>query len=446
MKFGKKSALALMLAGLTAVSITGFGCAKTENYPEYEDNKSMWIGGWDVPMNTKEDYKMAKDMGLTHMFIDGIFAERGSEEYKQQLRYCEEVGLKAIVGMDTSLDNTAGVQLDETDYSSFPAVDMINVWDEPYGNVFEDCAKRIDRLNEIYDNNMTLYVNQSPYNPLSATTLTDNETFLNKVYDELLSKMPGRKIFSTDVYPLLESYGSYELDTGWLGKMEAYANFTKKYRSEGAEFHMFIQSYSDDRRRDILSKDDITFQVYTDMAFGINGFTYFTYRKSFLGGFGGGCVENDVSCKPTEVYYWAQETNEAINKFDHVYLSFDWNGVMGVNGKNNVADDPEYENASFMNLATPLKELDCAKSVSATEDSIIGQFKDKDGRDGLMVTNFSEPTTGLRDVVSFEFKKANRAIVYRNGERKIYEVKKNKLDLKLACGEEIGRASCRERV
>ena len=220
MKFGKKSALALMLAGLTAVSITGFGCAKTENYPEYEDNKSMWIGGWDVPMNTKEDYKMAKDMGLTHMFIDGIFAERGSEEYKQQLRYCEEVGLKAIVGMDTSLDNTAGVQLDETDYSSFPAVDMINVWDEPYGNVFEDCAKRIDRLNEIYDNNMTLYVNQSPYNPLSATTLTDNETFLNKVYDELLSKMPGRKIFSTDVYPLLESYGSYELDTGWLGKME----------------------------------------------------------------------------------------------------------------------------------------------------------------------------------------------------------------------------------
>ena len=437
MKFGKKSALALMLAGLTAVSITGFGCAKTENYPEYEDNKSMWIGGWDVPMNTKEDYKMAKDMGLTHMFIDGIFAERGSEEYKQQLRYCEEVGLKAIVGMDTSLDNTAGVQLDETDYSSFPAVDMINVWDEPYGNVFEDCAKRIDRLNEIYDNNMTLYVNQSPYNPLSATTLTDNETFLNKVYDELLSKMPGRKIFSTDVYPLLESYGSYELDTGWLGKMEAYANFTKKYRSEGAEFHMFIQSYSDDRRRDILSKDDITFQVYTDMAFGINGFTYFTYRKSFLGGFGGGCVENDVSCKPTEVYYWAQETNEAINKFDHVYLSFDWNGVMGVNGKNNVADDPEYENASFMNLATPLKELDCAKSVSATEDTIIGQFKDKDGRDGLMVTNFSEPTTGLRDVVSFEFKKANRTIVYRNGERKIYEVKKNKLDLKLACGEGV---------
>lgn len=439
MKFGKKSALALMLAGLTAVSITcGVGCSTAaENYPEYEDNKSMWIGGWDVPRNTKADYQMAKDMGLTHMFIDNVFAPKGSEDYIQQLRYCEEVGLKAIVGMDTSLENTAGVQLDETDYSIYPAVDMINVWDEPYANVFDDCAARIDRLNEIYNNNMTLYVNQSPYNPLSSTVLTDNVTFLQKVYDELLSKTPGRKIFSTDVYPLLEVYGSYELDTGWLSKMEAYANFTKKYKSEGAEFHMFIQTYSNDKQRDILGKEDISFQVYTDMAFGINGFTYFTYRKSLLSGFGGGCVENDVSCKPTDTYYWAQEVNAEISKFDHVYLSFDWEGVMGVNGQNNLTDDPEYENASFMNFSTPLNSLDCANKVSATEDTLIGQFKDKDGRNGLIVTNFSEPTTGLKDVVSFEFKNANRAIVYRNGERKIYEVKNNKLDLKLNCGEGV---------
>ncbi|MDE6373536.1 MAG: hypothetical protein K2L72_03465 [Clostridia bacterium] len=438
MKFGKKSALALMLAGLTAVSITcGAGCTTaSEKYPEYADDKSMWIGGWDVPMNTKADYQMAKDMGLTHMFIDNIFAKKGSEEYFQQLKYCEEVGLKAIVGMDTSLENTAGVPLDETDYSKYPAVDMINVWDEPYYNVFDECAARIDRLNEIYDNKMTLYVNQNPQNPLSSTSLTSAEDFLQKAYDELLSKMHGRKIFSTDVYPLLEKYGSYELDTRWLSLMETYANFTKRYKSEGAEFHMFIQTYSDNGRRDVLSKADITFQVYTDMAFGINGFTYFTYRKSFLSGFGGGCVENDVSCKPTDTYYWAQEVNEEINKFDHVYLSFDWNGVMGLNGTNNTADDPEYENASF-NFATPLENLDCAKKVSATEDTLIGQFKDSEGRDGLIVTNFSEPTTGLRDVVSFEFKNANRAIVYRNGERKIYEVKNNKLDLKLDCGEGV---------
>ena len=43
----------------------------------------------------------------------------------------------------------------------------------------------------------------------------------------------------------------------------------------------------------------------------------------------------------------------------------------------------------------------------------------------------------LKDVVSFEFANANRAIVYRNGERQIYEVKGGKLDLKLAAGEGV---------
>lgn len=436
MKFGKKSALALMLAGLTAVSITGYGCSDTEDYPEYEDTKSMWIGGWDVPMNTKEDYQMAKDMGLTHMFIDNIFAAKGTEEYAQQLKYCEEVGLKAIVGMDTSLDNTAGIQLDKTDYSIYPAVDMINVWDEPYADVFDDCAKRIDDLNEIYNGNMQLFINQSPYNPLSSTVLTDSETFLTKVYDELLSKINGRKIFSTDIYPLLEAHGAYEISTNWLGQMETYANYAKKYRSEGAEFHMFIQTYTDNKCRDIFSKADLSFQVYTDMAFGINGFTYFTYRKSFLAGFGGGCVENDVSCKPTETYQWAKELNEEINKFDHVYLSFDWEGVTGINGSNNLADDPDYDCPHF-NFSTPLNSLNGVKKVSATEDTLIGQFKDKDGRNGFIVTNFTDPTDELKDTVSFEFDKATRAIVYRNGEKKIYEVKKNKLDLKLASGEGV---------
>ena len=136
-------------------------------------------------------------------------------------------------------------------------------------------------------------------------------------------------------------------------------------------------------------------------------------------------------------YYWAQEVNSEISKFDHVYLSFDWDGVMGVNGTNNTESDPEYVNSSFNLLATPLEQLDCATKVTATEDTLIGQFKDKDGRDGLIVTNFNEPTADLSDTVDFEFKDANRAVVYKNGERKIYEVKNNKLRLKLATGEGV---------
>ena len=138
-KAGKLTAL-LLVAALAAGSLAGCGAADPvkEEYPEYPDDKEMWIGGWDVPINTLEDYQMAKDMGLTHMFIDGVFAARGTDGYFEQLKHCEEVGLKAILGMDTSLDNSQNVPVDTYDYSGYPAVDMINLWDEPPIQQFPD--------------------------------------------------------------------------------------------------------------------------------------------------------------------------------------------------------------------------------------------------------------------------------------------------------------------
>ena len=73
MRFGKKSALVLIVAGITVLSSVGCagGSSANEKYPEYEDNQYMWIGGWDPPINTEADYKLAADMGLTHMVLDG---------------------------------------------------------------------------------------------------------------------------------------------------------------------------------------------------------------------------------------------------------------------------------------------------------------------------------------------------------------------------------------
>lgn len=443
MRFGKKSALVLILAGVTALSITGCangGSSANEKYPEYTDNQYMWIGGWDPPINTEADYKFAADMGLTHMFIDGVMATRGTKAFTDQIVNCEKAGIKAIVGMDTSLVNTDKVELDETDYSVYPAVDMINVWDEPYEIVFPEVAERIERLNEIYaGKDVTLYVNGDMAHSKSPNVFDDTYSYASKLYDEVLTKINGRKILSTDIYPLMSSADGNFIDSVWLYDMSCYADLAKQHKADGAEFHMFIQSYSSSgalvNQREITDKSEFLFQVYTDMCFGISGFSWFTYRKSFLN-FGGGCVENDVSCKPTKYYQMAKEVNEEISKFDHVYLSFDWEGIMGVNGTVNTADDPEYENQAF-SFHTELDSLSCAKSVSATQDTLIGQFKDKEGRVGLMVTNFTDPMDDQKDVVSFEFNNANRAIVYRGGERMIYEVKNNKVDLRLGAGEGI---------
>ncbi len=435
----EKRAAALLLVMTTAAGLLsgcGFGAPKKETFPEYEDDKQIVIGGWDVPINTLEDYQMAKDMGLTHMFIDGIFETKGTDGYCRQLEYCEQVGLKAIVGMDTSLDNEANIPMDTFNYSAYPAVERINVWDEPSTCKVDEVLERVNYVNKAYEGTgVSAFVNLDPANHRKQPTdVIGTWEYLKEFNEKVISKINGKRVLVTDVYPLSYARGEYYLLSIWLERLSQYAKAAKEYDTE---FEMFIQSYSAGGTRDIQCKEDLTFQIYTCMAFGITGYHYFTYRASFLDGFGGGCVANDQSCSPTEIYYWAQEANEEINKFDHVYLSFDWDGAMGILGSDNLSEDPTYENSNFINIVDPLEELRCASAVNGTQDTLIGQFTDEEGRDGLMVVNFTDPVYALNDAVHLEFKDANRAVVYRNGERKIYEVKDNKLDLTLACGEGV---------
>ncbi len=396
-------------------------------FPEYADDKQMMIGGWDSPMNTLEDYRMAKEMGLTHIFIDEYFAPKGSQDYKDILGFCEEVGLKAIVNMGASVDSEKPT--DTTDYSIYPAVDMINYWDEPTIDRFELIKELANEHEARYKDkrDMTFYINMDP-----SGGGGDPDEYVRTFCEEIMPLVSGRKILSTDVYPLSGKNGAHSVSSAWLPRLELNAVYAKEFDMEQ---HFFVQSYWSNLTgtREIYSIDDLRYQFYVDMAYGVQNFSYFTYTHSFIEGFGGGCVEREVSCKKTALYDWAQEINAELAKFDHVYLSFDWNGTMPIVG----TDNPDGENAHFMALKHSLTALECANKVTATQDTLVGQFKDADGNDGLIVTNYTDPLDLVDDVVSFEFKNANRALVYRGGERKIYEVKNGKLDIRLAPGEGV---------
>ena len=103
MKLGKKSALtmAAVITSCTLLACGGGGggggsAYGKETYPEWQDNKSMWVGGWDVPINTEADYKMAKDMGLTHMFIDGSMATKAPKHIWISSVTAKKSGLKRL--------------------------------------------------------------------------------------------------------------------------------------------------------------------------------------------------------------------------------------------------------------------------------------------------------------------------------------------------------------
>lgn len=416
--------------GLSAVGAAG--CKqKSVPFPEYADDKTMMIGGWDAPINTLEDYRIAKEMGLDFIFLDDLFVKRGTQAYLDVLGYCEEVGLKAVL----TVGNAMGVEHaaeswanDLTDYSQYPAVSAINYWDEPNFSNIARIAELTDEHIQKYGDKIDVYANLYPN---SATPAFEGHTYSEYVAeyaDKVLSKIKsGTKYLSADIYPLEERNGESYLRSNWLNCIET---VSKEALRAGAESHFFLQATKHYTYR-ALTEEDLRWQFYVYMAYGIRSLSYFTYRTSVLDGFSDSFVDAVVSGKKNPQYEWAQKINAEIHAFDHVYLSFQWNGTMPVLGDEN----EEGYNLNFDGLSEPLEELDAVSDVSAEQDALVGQFRDAAGNDGLLAVNFTDPSAGLRNKLCFTFKNAGKVRVYRMGKPADYQVLNDRFEIELGVGE-----------
>lgn len=428
-----KRIIGLMLTAVLAIATIG-GCDSNKKAvaPVYADNIEMMLGGWDTPIPTVDDFIMAKEMGLTHMFIDEAFATRGTKAYEDILKICDTVGLKAIVSMGNA-EQSQNTRVDNTDYSQYPAVTGINYWDEPWSNVFDQLGEFAEKHVEKYDGKLDYFVNLYPDTATGTFGGEDYIGYMKNFSEKALNKVTkGRKILSLDQYPLVTAgTGRNTLKGTYLYAIETLANQAKKI---GADSHYYLQITEHYNYR-AVSVEDLRFQFYTNMAFGAKSFTYFTYRDSYLNGFKQSCVDKSISCKANPPYYVAQAVNREIKKFDNVYLNFDWNGTMPVIGTN--ADLGAEEITNFESLKSPLEKIDCLSSVTAEENALIGQFKDGEGRDGLIVSNFNDPAKELSNSITLNFKSAKNAVVYVNGESKMYKLNKNQLTLEFKPGDGV---------
>lgn len=428
----KKVARIMSMALLTTVLLSTVACLGVEkkSFPEYEDDREMMIGAWDAPMNTLEDIQIAKDMGLTHMFLDQYHAKRGTQAYEDALKLYEQVGLNVIIQTSNAFKTEATLN-DNTDYSQFPAVDFINYWDEPYWSSME-------RVAELYAEHIAKYGADgiAPFGnlfPNSATSTFEGHSYKEYVerWAELvLSQVPEEnRWLSIDLYPLEERNGMPVMRSNWLGCIETAALQAKK---SNAKVHFFLQATEHYNYR-AVEEEDIRFQFYVNMAFGVQGFSYFTYADSVLDDFEHSCVSRLEIGKIHDTYYMAQQVNSEIKNFDHVYLNYEWQGTLPILGKNN----EDGYNLNFDGLTSSLETLDLCNRWDATEDALIGVFKDENGNDALIVTNFTDPALLIDNLVRFDFKDVSKVRIYRNGVAADYEVKNNRLDVELAPGEGV---------
>ena len=149
-------------------------------------------------------------------------------------------------------------------------------------------------------------------------------------------------------------------------------------------------------------KEDIGFQVYTAMAYGIKDINYFTYEDHW----NDTVVEGGMTEHPL-VYDAVSVVNAEIDKFANVYQSFSWKDTLDVA-------------AGTTNSSTGNDRLASVAADGAR--AFVGCMKDTDGFDGYMIANASGPREGTATKVILKFNDADSAIVYIDGVKSIVEL------------------------
>ena len=175
-------------------------------------------------------------------------------------------------------------------------------------------------------------------------------------------------------------------------------------------------------------KEEFAHQVYSALAFGAKGFGYFTLGSGLAPGWGEALITRYDEA--SESYYWAKKLNEDVCSFQDVYLSFNHEKTLAVDG-----DEAENQCLNFMYM-DKRPTLDKVNDISAKEDALIGQF-DNGGQKAYMITNFAEPMLGKKNVVKMTFENANAVVVYANGQRKVYRLIDGKAVFNLGIGEGV---------
>lgn len=241
----------------------------------------------------------------------------------------------------------------------------------------------------------------------------------------VFSKITENRVLSVDCYPL-NADGTMKAE--WLTCYETVAEYAKRYN---ADFHFYVANTRHWGYR-AMDLTNLRYMVNVAMTYGGNAlsyFTYVTYGDYLRQGWDEGIVKNEDGITPTPVFGIVRQMNSELLSWDHVFLNFDWETTMCIEGTNGGT------NALYRELCFNAESIDIIDAIKASEDTLAGRFTGKNGEIGLMVTNFSDPKDGLTDNVELRLKEANTAIVYVNGRRSVKTLSDGKLNLSLAAGE-----------
>ena len=401
--------------------------------PTYADDKEMMILAFWAPPNTEEWYQSMVDCGFTHVLIDNKYGiQPSSQALYDTLGICDQVGIKAYI-MCQREDHIFATDIRYGEYESFVGA----YTDEPLTKHHIDLIKQgMTNLHANFEDKHYL----TTFMPwLNSTMRKDFNTYEEYVQYYMDNGGSNEEAFMFDTYPLRDN-GTITDD--WLVMLELLANTSKEYDVDFYSYLATMSINSQSKRRP--EADDMRYTAYVNMAYGVKGFGHFCYMSPGLPPYDGEFVEDDWALVCYEdpddwsTYYktptWdvVQGLNQELSAFDHVFLSFDWVGVM-----KSIGSDAQTSAGvnNFLAAKNWIKKHDGIKKFSSTEDALLGVFKDENGYDGFMLVNFADTYYDRENTVNIQFRGASRAMIYIGGEPQMVDLVDGTYTVTLAPGE-----------
>lgn len=183
------------------------------------------------------------------------------------------------------------------------------------------------------------------------------------------------------------------------------------------------------------SYEDMRWQVYSSLAFGVQKIGYFTfwqhYNESPQEVFPKAMINYEPSSekgyRKTELYDHVAEINREIQSIDHIFLRFKWQGCSVI----------KKSRSGNVHLVEGGYKDNILKKVKATKDTLIGYFENPEDRArGYWLVNAHNPYYYQTNDIELTFQGATGLLYYREG--KEYDVPlEETFSIRLGVGEGI---------
>ena len=224
--------------------------------------------------------------------------------------------------------------------------------------------------------------------------------------------------------------------TTWFAKLSSAAQATKgKNYAAGVTLQAFAMDnpIGEYALAPIESSAEMSWQIYTALAYGMKELNYFEYwegktqakdgERHYLSMVEYPDAPNATGAKSqkTATYGYVQQVNQEIKKFDHVFMDFDW-------------QDSVKQDTAANSVAVGSATFD----VSGSGSALISEMKDSEkDKLGYWIVNATNPIgTPVTETVTAHFAGATHVMTWKDGNQSLVKLaKKGEYTTTVAIGE-----------